>query len=430
MRAAVAAALAACFLLVAAGCGSSTAARGQTGGDAAQLVPPTALAFATADANLDSAQWATVKDLFGPIELPKGVDYRSDVKPAIGDQLNVAVLGIQNGKPEAVAIVKPDDAAKLSKLAAKLDQGAEHYTVQQIAGWSVVADSPEAFQAVRTASSGTSLADNANYRSAKSQLGGSALATAYATGKGAQALPEKMRAFFRVGGSPQWVAARVTAEDNAVRLDARGSGATGPAAYEPTLLGDVPSGAILAVSFKDVDELLARLRAEPTLRRSLPPFATKLNGLSGEGVLYVLPASIIPVVTLEVRPQDPASATRALQAIASQVGSNLPLHVKREGRKVLLTNAAAGPGSGSSGALVDDRQFKDALAAADVPKDVTWLAYADMPRLRPLLQAFSALMSTKDRKTTFESNDKVGIFVAYGARVGPASRLVVRVTHA
>src|SRR5437868_6128873 len=195
MRAAVAAALAACFLLVAAGCGSSTAATGQTGGDAAQLVPPTALAFASADANLDSAQ---------------------------------------------------------------------------------------AFQAVRTASSGISLADKANYRSAKSQLGGSALATAYATGKGAQALPEKMRAFFRVGGSPQWVAARVTAEDNAVRLDARGSGATGPAPYEPTLLGDVPSGAILAVSFKNVDELLARLRAEPALRASLPPFAKKLNGLSGE----------------------------------------------------------------------------------------------------------------------------------------------------
>ena len=74
MRAAIAAALAAVFLLVAAGCGSSTAATDQAGGDAAQLVPPSALAFVSADTNLDSAQWGTVKDLFGPIQLPKDLD--------------------------------------------------------------------------------------------------------------------------------------------------------------------------------------------------------------------------------------------------------------------------------------------------------------------------------------------------------------------
>src|SRR5437867_12767996 len=141
MRGASAAALAAVFLLVAAGCGSSTAATDQLGGDAAQLVPPSALAFVSADTNLDSAQWGTVKDLFGPIKLPKGLDYQRDVKPALGDEVNLAVLGIDNGKPDAIAIVKPDDKARLDKLAAMFDQGNEHYTVQQIDGWSVVADS-------------------------------------------------------------------------------------------------------------------------------------------------------------------------------------------------------------------------------------------------------------------------------------------------
>jgi hypothetical protein len=427
MRAAIAAALAAVFLLVAAGCGSSTAATDHAGGDAARLVPPSALAFVSADTNLDSAQWGTVKDLFGPIQLPKDLDYQRDVKPALGDELNVAVLGIDNGKPEAIAIVKPDDAAKLSKLAARFDQGSEHYTVQQIGDWSVVADSAEAFQAVRTASSGSSLADNADYKSATSQLGGAALATAYATGKGVQALPEKLRALVRAGGSPQWIAARLTADNDAARIDVRESGATGPVAYKPTLLRDAPSGAIFAVSFKNVNELLARLQSAQALGAALPPFVAQLKGISGEGVLYVAPGALLPVVTLEVRPQDPAAAAASLKALASRIGNALPLHVTREGAKVLLTNAAGNQGSGS---LVDDKAFKDALATADVPDDVTWLAYADIPRLAPLIQALAALASNKDRKVTVTPNEKVGTVIAYGAGTGATSRLVVRITHA
>jgi hypothetical protein len=427
MRAAIAAALAAVFLLVAAGCGSSTAATDHAGGDAARLVPPSALAFVSADTNLDSAQWGTVKDLFGPIQLPKDLDYQRDVKPALGDELNVAVLGIDNGKPEAIAIVKPDDEAKLSKLAARFDQGSEHYTVQQIGDWSVVADSAEAFQAVRTASSGSSLADNADYKSATSQLGGAALATAYATGKGVQALPEKLRALVRAGGSPQWIAARLTAENDAARIDVRESGATGRAAYKPTLLRDAPSGAIFAVSFKNVNELLARLQSAQALGAALPPFVAQLKGISGEGVLYVAPGALLAVVTLEVRPQDPAAAAASLKALASRIGNALPLHVTREGAKVLLTNAAGNQGSGS---LVDDKAFKDALATADVPDDVTWLAYADIPRLAPLIQALAALASNKDRKVTVTPNEKVGTVIAYGAGTGATSRLVVRITHA
>ena len=428
MRAVVAAALAAGFLLVAAGCGSSTAATDQLGGDAAKLVPPSALAFVSVDTNLDSPQWATVKDLFGPIQLPKGLDYQRDVKPALGDELNLAVLGIDNGRADAIAIVKPHDSAKLSKLAAMFDQGSEHYTVEQIGDWSVVADSAGAFQAVRTASSGDSLADDADYQSATSQLGGAALATAYATAKGAQTFPEKLRALVRVGGSPGWIAARLTSKDNAVRIDAHDSTAAGPAAYKPTLLRDVPSGATLAVSFKDVNELLARVKAEPALRAALPPLVTDLNGVTGEGVLYVVPGAILPVVTVEVRPHDPAAAATSFRAIATRLGNTLPLNVRQEGAKVLLTTAPSN--LGSSGSLVDDQPFKDALAAADVPDDVTWLAYADVPRLSPLIQAFSALLGSGQQAPNLKLLDKLGTLVAYGARTGSTSRLVVRLTHA
>ncbi|HEY8725696.1 MAG TPA: hypothetical protein VIL91_03235 [Gaiellaceae bacterium] len=426
MRAA-AAALALGLLLVAAGCGNSTAATGTSSGtDAASLVPASALAYVSVDANLDSQSWQVVSDLVGPIGT--GVDYKRDIHPALGDRVNLAVLGVDNGKPEAVAIVQPTDVAKLQALAKKFDQGTEHYTVENIGGWSVVADSAAAFQAVRDASTGSSLADSADFKSAMSQVGGAAFATAYASGSGAEQLPAKLRALVRAAGSPRWVAARITADKSALHLEARAAGAATPAAYKPALLGDVPSGAILAVSFKDVNQLLARIQAEPTLRASLPTFLNGLSSLGGEGVLYLLPGTLLPVVTLELQPRDPAAAMNSLRALAAKAAKVLPLRVERHGSYVLLTNAAAGASPGS-GSLIEDQPFKDALAAADVPAEVTWLAYADIQRLAPILQALASLSGKGQAKPSSTLKlEKFGTLVAFGARSGSTSRLEVRLT--
>ena len=426
MRAA-AAALALGLLLVAAGCGNSTAATGTSSGtDAASLVPASALAYVSVDANLDSQSWQVVSDLVGAIGTD--VDYKRDIHPALGDRVNLAVLGVDNGKPEAVAIVQPTDVAKLQALAKKFDQGTEHYTVENIGGWSVVADSAAAFQAVRDASTGSSLADSADFKNAMSQVGGAAFATAYASGSGAEQLPAKLRALVRVAGSPRWVAARITADKSALHLEARAAGAATPAAYKPALLGDVPSGAILAVSFKDVNQLLARIQAEPTLRASLPPFLNGLSSLGGEGVLYLLPGTLLPVVTVELQPRDPAAAMNSLRALAAKAAKVLPLRVERHGSYVLLTNAAAGASPGS-GSLIEDQPFKDALAAADVPAEVTWLAYADIQRLAPILQALASLTGKGQAKPSSTLKlEKFGTLVAFGARSGSTSRLEVRLT--
>jgi len=426
MRAA-AAALALGLLLVAAGCGNSTAATGTSSGtDAASLVPASALAYVSVDANLDSQSWQVVSDLVGPIGT--GADYKRDIHPALGDRVNLAVLGVDNGKPEAVAIVQPTDVAKLQALAKKFDQGTEHYTVENIGGWSVVADSAAAFQAVRDASTGSSLADSADFKSAMSQVGGAAFATAYASGSGAEQLPAKLRALVRAAGSPRWVAARITADKSALHLEARAAGAATPAAYKPALLGDVPSGAILAVSFKDVNQLLARIQAEPTLRASLPTFLNGLSSLGGEGVLYLLPGTLLPVVTVELQPRDPAAAMNSLRALAAKAAKVLPLRVERHGSYVLLTNAAAGASPGS-GSLIEDQPFKDALAAADVPAEVTWLAYADIQRLAPILQALASLTGKGQAKPSSTLKlEKFGTLVAFGARSGSTSRLEVRLT--
>jgi len=427
MRAA-AAALALGLLLVAAGCGNSTAATGTSSGtDAASLVPASALAYVSVDANLDSQSWQVVSDLVGPIGT--GVDYKRDIHPALGDRVNLAVLGVDNGKPEAVAIVQPTDVAKLQALAKKFDQGTEHYTVENIGGWSVVADSAAAFQAVRDASTGSSLADSADFKSAMSQVGGAAFATAYASGSGAEQLPAKLRALVRAAGSPRWVAARITADKSALHLEARAAGAATPAAYKPALLGDVPSGAILAVSFKDVNQLLARDpgRAHATRiaanvsqrvefarrrRRAVPP--------AGDAAAVWSRSSFNLVI--------PAAAMNSLRALAAKAAKVLPLRVERHGSYVLLTNAAAGASPGS-GSLIEDQPFKDALAAADVPAEVTWLAYADIQRLAPILQALASLTGKGQAKPSSTLKlEKFGTLVAFGARSGSTSRLEVRLT--
>jgi len=426
MRAALAA-LALGLVLVAAGCGSSTAATSTSSGtDAASLVPSSALAYVSADANLESESWKIVDDLFGPIG--DGVDYKNDIAPALGDRVNLAVLRVDNGKPEAVALVKPTDDAKLAALAKKFDRGTEHYTIEKIGGWSVVADSTENFQAVRNAGSGSTLADNPNFKSAMSQVGDAGFATAYASATGVQQLPPKLRALVRVAGSPRWVAAGINVDKNALRLEARAAGGSAPTAYQPALLRDVPSGAILAVSFKDVNQLLARIQAEPTLRASIPPFVAGLRSLGGEGVLYLLQGTLLPVVTLEVQPADPAAAATSLRALAAKAERVLPLHVERRGKKVLLTNAPPGfsPGSAS---LVDDQPFKDALAAADAPAKVTWLAYADIQRLAPILQALASLTGKGQTKpSTTLKLEKFGTLVAFGATSSGSSSFEARVT--
>ena len=161
MRAAALAAL----VLVLAGCGSAASqTTSSLTTDAASLVPPNADAFVSLDTNFDSQQWRTVADLAGP-KLKLG-----ELKAAAGDALSVAVVG-----KEAVAFAKPHDEAKLRDFAAQFDKGHDHYTVQQVGDWSVVADSQDVFAAVRAAHSGKSLADDASFRAAESALSGNSL---------------------------------------------------------------------------------------------------------------------------------------------------------------------------------------------------------------------------------------------------------------
>lgn len=422
MRAA--AALLAALTVAVSGCGGDGANVSARGAAAAQLVPPDALAFVSADATLDSEQWRTVLEVTGEL-----LFVSKDFRPALGDELNLALLGVANGEPEAIAFVHPKDEAKLREFAAGFDTDDEHYTVERIGGWHVVADSAEAFAAVRTAQSGRSLADVETFQRAMREVEGNSLATAYADGARLDDVPGELGALFRVSGADSWVGARVFAEDNAARVSIRAD-ATAPV-FRPRLLHDVPSGALLAITFKDADELLQRIASEPSLQKTLGEYRSLLvdvaPALRGEGVVYITPGVLLPKLVLEVESPDPAAAAQALRRLAkalkAETSGVLSLDVLTRGNRVILTN---GPPLAATGArLVDDQPFKDALAAADAPDEVAWLAYADLERLVPIAQALAQLLGGKAPSAEQKQRrDRLDTLVAYGA----AGRLELRIS--
>jgi hypothetical protein len=407
------------------GCGSDRADLAARVADAARLVPADALAFVSADGNLDSEQWRTVLELTGPLFVKEGI------RPGLGDDVNLALLGVDGGKPEAIALVHSEDEAKLREFAEGFDSKDEHYTVERIGGWHVVADSPEAFAAVRAAESGRSLADVDGFQRAMREVEGDSLATAYADGARLADVPGELGALFRVSGARSWVGARLFAQDNAVQVSVRAETTT--PVYRPRLLRDVPSGALLALTFKDARQLLERIQAEPSLRDALGEYRTLLFDLApalrGEGVFYVAPGALIPTLVLEVeKTSDPAAAPslqRVADRLTAETGKVLQLHVFTGSNRIFLTNAGVGPPAQPSARLVDDQPFKDALAAADAPDEVTWLAYADLQRLVPIAQALAQLLGGDPPSA--ESNrrlERLGTLVAYGA----ADRLELRIT--
>jgi hypothetical protein len=394
------AALAALVLAVA-GCGGSAQTAGTLDNEAAHLVPANAIAFVSADSRFDSAGWRTITNLIGP------VDGTAELAAAVGDQLNLAALPSADG-PEVVAIVKPKDEAKLRAYAAKFNEKNGHYTVQHVNGWSVVADSADVFAAVRAAASGRSLADVGQFQQASAQLDHNALATAYASGAALKSMDATLARLVDVSGSPAWIDAQLVPQDNAARIELRTAGPTKAAAYHPTLLRDVPSGAIAAVSFKDLDRPLAKL---PGLARTLQlgvPVSSLLPALRGEGVAYLLQGTLVPTFVFEVQSPDPAAAVKALHVAAKEIETRLngalTLRVARYGSRVVLTNSPPGAAT-SGGSLVDDQPYKDALAAAGAPDRVTFLAYADVQRLQPFLQLL---------KIDTKRLDKIGTAVAFG----------------
>jgi len=443
MRAALAVAALSALVLVAAGCGSGVSAVARSadlGADAAHLVPADAAAYVAADTDLGSTQWQRVDNLTKsfPIraklldqirsELRKrGLTWKDDVAPALGSEVDVAVFGTSAANAEYVAFAQPADAGKLRTLATRLSRGTDHYTVERIGGWSVVADSRELFDRVRSAQHGRSLADVAAFKSAWSSVSGDALARAYVTG-GAVASAANVLPLLQQRGKTEWLAARVAADSDALRVElARHLQAAVPAAAKQTLLGDVPSGAALAVAFHGYAGL-ARALMSTQLTAKLP-----LNGiaplLTGDGALYVRSSGLLPELALELTPRNPqaalASAHKLLSGLAGRFGA-LPLKAQLSGGKLVIADGPAAAAALRTGGpkLVGDADYKQALKDAGVPAKTTFVAYANVAELAPFIQLVAQAIGGKAPDPALVDNlTHVDRVLAWGSQANGVARI-------
>jgi hypothetical protein len=462
MRVLVAAMLAA-LAAAATGCGGSVGA----GGDAAALAPDNSLAFVSIDTSLDSDQWHALDRLTDKfpikakaIELLRtrlredaGVDFDRDVRPALGDEFDVAVFKSPAGKVDAVGMLQPRDEQKLSDLIAKADKATadgKPTLHERVNGWTVLADNRTAIDTVKAAARGHSLTDVGSYHDAMDSVPEDALVKAYVNGAElTKLIPESGMLAASKAARLNWVALRATAHDNGVEVAfaSKGTGET-PAPYRPKLLREVPSDAILYVSLKGLDRTLKQLLSSPGVNFFVGVLEEQLGFrlqalepvLADEGAFWMRPGTPLPDIALDLEEKDPAAALATLTKLARGIARLTGTHVVKKtttagtvtvldlGRasvylvalpkRVLLTNSVAAISDVKAGgpSLEHDPTFRHALAEANAPDKTVGLAYVNLKKAVDVALGYASLAGAHVPPEVRANLEPLRAFVAYGAK--------------
>jgi Protein of unknown function (DUF3352) len=436
------------FTLV--GCGADEKAA--TGGGA-EIVPASAPVYISIDSDLRSSQWQTVDDLLhefpGRPQLLAGVrsllsesgfDYERDVKPALGEEIDVVWLDFESGGENVVGLTQPKDEAAFRRLVEKgnREDPDNPLLLGEVEGWTVLADSRAKIDRFRDAAAkGGKLADDAVFTDAMAELPEDALVRAYARGENLTRL--LTRAFQEYQGTgtgqlptptdsrPEFIAAALAAEGDGLRLAGATRAETEPktnaTVFESTLLDDVPGDTIAFLTFRGDDAFAKQARSSPTYRRSLGelqkmlgvPVDKLLELFAGEVALYVRPGTPFPEVTLlvPVASDEPAEEApfrrvdelmKALTRLAKAQQCHAPsvedgvtvacidfgkVEVRYAGfdEKVVVTTGQTPVAELRSGGtkLADAKAFKDAKAAADLPDETAGFLWVDVAKAVPIL---------------------------------------------
>jgi hypothetical protein len=258
------------LVLVAPACGGAGDGDGTTL-SGAEMVPADVPLYVSVDTDLESEQWQAAQDLLNKFpgrerlldELRKelaaeDVDFERDVKPVLGPEIGIVLLDT-NDPDSVVALMQPKDEAKLAALLEKSDDPLVH---TEIDGWTVISDTQAKLDRFTSLQSGEKLSDSDPYQEAVSSLPEDALLKLYFGGPQVQ---EEIRQAFSEEGVPEGIAKRfsdlrsgavaLTAEEGGVRFEA--DLVTGSdlelETYEPQLPETLPVGALLYVSFANLD---------------------------------------------------------------------------------------------------------------------------------------------------------------------------------
>lgn len=463
MRAMIsAAAVAAATVLTAAGCAGASGAPGSGGlGGGASVVPANTVAFVALDTDVSSGQWQAVDQLLQKFpahdqlltqlqksfEQKTSLSWNDDVKPALGSELDVAVL--PGDKPQLVVLTQPADQAKFGLLLAKLKGSANGggFT-RQIGGWTVASESTAALDAVEHATA-TLAADN-TFQDANGHLAGDSLARAYANGTEAQQLLGSLPGQSEVtstgaarrsrpaAGHPglpaiepqtfQWGAADIVAVDGGVKFEAFARSSAPVAAilqksslaqtpiqpYAAHLVDEIPAGVLFVADFQvtqgefELSDPTKLPKPIQQLLQAAPQLSGQLDSiLGGETAIYVRPSLPVPEVTLVTQPADTQAAVIALDSVIAALkgaaagaagplgtlGSGVQVYHALLGGELVVSTSQQGIADFRSAGprLSSDPTFTEAMKAGGVPQLTTGFVYVNLEATLPLVSGIAAL---------------------------------------
>ncbi len=425
MFAAGVAVVAAAAVFAAVGFGSSSSAVSALGGGA-EIAPASTVAFVALDTNMNSGQRQAldgllakfpgydklVGDLQQRFEQKTGLSWTNDVMPALGPEVDVAVLPTASGgKPDAVLLTQPPDPAKLAALLQKLSSSGGPAPVSaRVDGWTVVGDSQAAVNAVTGATS--HLAADPAYQDATGRLEQNALVDAYANGAQARQLLSALGHADTGNGKLVWAAGDAVAASGGLELNGffHRDGAA-PPAYSSSILGRIPADTLAVVDFQ------ADNGADSSAPAAASPVGAALEKvagtLGGETAAYLSPGSPLPSLTLVTHPSDPQAVLDALNNALSTLGktaagsgtggfslgsvlSGIQLSHAQIGDELVVSTSqqAIDAFTGAGPKLSTDPTFQDGRQASGMPDQTTGFAYVDFKDALPLVQGLAALSAS------------------------------------
>lgn len=428
------------FAVALAGCGGGDDSA--AGGDsAATIAPSTAVAYATVNTDVESDQWEQADELLkrfpGRAELldslrellsEEGVDWETDVKPALGPTIEIVALGFEDFEQDVIGLAQPKDEAKFKQL---LEEGEDPVVFREIEGWTAFGETEAALDRFEQARGDDSLADQEDFEELMAELPDEALAKAwFDTAEATEAVGRLSAA----GPLPTSVATPVAA---AAALEATDSGARLLARFRNTdvevegrdfgeLRELVPSDAYAFVNFHGQDgqlKLTQLLRDIPEVQEGLGQVEQFLGVtledvttlFNQELVLWVRPAAIIPEFTLVLEVEDEAAAKATVDQIVTAAEDLLPLErrVRQVGDveatevdlgevaflyatvdgKLVLTTQTSGleAVAGDADRLVDEDRYNDVVEAAGVTDGENVVLWADLVSVVGLIDTAAGL---------------------------------------
>lgn len=472
------------FALAVSGCGAKKQASASGG---AEIVSASAPVFVSIDSNLSSGQWQHVDTLLhkfpaypqlieeirSSLAEGSGLDYEQDVKPALGDEIDLVWLDFGNGGSNVVAVTKPKDADAFRRMIEKGNKNPDQTVVfEERNGWFVLSDAQEKLDRFQEqAASGEKLSDNTVFKDALAAVPDDALVHVYARGKSIvealQSVPGMTPLQLGAGQKPEFLSAAFSAEGSGFRLVGAARAEEAPKTqvepFKSKLLGVVPADAVAFLTFRGgaafKDQLSELEKGESyrqgiqDLQRMLGVRLDKLLPLFANEVgLYVRQGSPIPEVTLLLDAPDEQAALASVNSTIEALTKTLPAqscHAPTEeagvplkcvdlgdvelrtaafDNKVLITTGqgAISKLRSSSQRLGDDDGFKKARDAAGLPAESAGFIWVDLgdgiPMILGLANASGASIPAEIRSNLeplgsflawAESDGRTGSFTAF-----------------